>query len=364
MNSEISCFVTGSTGWVGRYLIRELLAEHNVSQVIIALRAKDNRTIQERFSSLKKFIGTSPKLKVFNIHTTDIRLPANITHIFHCASLVKNTNLFGDPVCGNIFDSNVSLTWRLIESATKLSNFSKFIHISTLMIRGNSIHKFTEGHLYDGQTFLTPYALTKYLSEQILLNYHQSIPLVIVRLGSVLGPKHGAGILPPQDWFYQTIRLWYNKRLDILPLGGDQHIYPIPVDILARCLSKLVFLRDIPQVLHIPYNTGFTVKEIFKVLSTELRLPMPLLYKQNSSKWQTYYQNLSTSMKRIVDSIYPQPIKSTLSQVKSNISKSWFESMKMPIEQIEHSYWENLVNQIIRNIKDNTNFNSREVFYG
>ena len=170
--------------------------------------------------------------------------------------------------------------------------------------------------------------------------------MTVVRPGSVLATMNGE-FAHTNDWFYQTIRLWLDHRLEAVPLGVDQRINPIPVDALAQQICEIAKYSDLPLVMHVPWSPGPPASAIFSTMAVALGRTPPSLYSQDSTEWQAYYLRMNPLVQQVVNTLYPPPPPGQkLARLVSPLSQKWFEDHCMPSFDIPDSYWATLVKTI------------------
>ncbi len=342
--SDKCCVLTGATGWLGRHIIKEL--DKTGCLIYALIRSQGENGAKERCEQLKRESGCGERLRY--IETVDnnfITLPDETTHIIHCAAVVDFMN---DK---EVLDANVGLTWNLLVEAARLSGFDRFIYMGSLSIRGNGKGVYSEDTFDIGQDFVTAYALTKFLAETAVNNFHKDIGTTIVRLGSVLGASDGSFPVL-SDWFYRTVKLWLEKKIEAFPLGAQQAIHPVPVDIAAKAVCALMSCREVPGVLHLPYFAGQGASKIFEEMGLALNFKPPELFYQYSDEWRACRSKLSAAAGRFIDGLYPPaPDNAKLSDVNSCFSEKWFKENKINVPEIESTYWGRLAGYIYNNCK-------------
>ncbi len=342
--SDKCCILTGATGWLGKHIIKEL--DKTGCSIYALLRPLGNNGAKERYDQLKRESGCGARLKY--IETVDnnfTALPDETTHIIHCAAVVDFMN---DK---EILDANVGLTWNLLVEASRLSKFDRFIYMGSLSIRGNGKGEYSEDSLDNKQDFITAYALTKFLAETAVKKFHKDISTTIVRLGSVLGALDGSFPVS-SDWFYRTVKLWLEKKVPAFPLGPEQMIHPVPVDIAARTVCDLLSSKDVPEVLHLPCHAGSVASKIFEEMGLAINMPAPKLFYQHSDEWKECRAKLSASARRYIDGLYPPaPDNAKLSDVNSRFSEKWFNKNKIDVPKIDSAYWGRLARYIFDSCK-------------
>lgn len=152
--------VTGGAGFVGTNLLRHLLLSDN------ELYSIDNYSIGKIENHIQgiKYINDD----IENIFSHSIKFDL----IFHLAALSRIQPSFNDPEL--TFDSNTSGTMKILEFARK--NNTPVLYSGSSSMHHNPI--------------LSPYAMTKYLGEQLCKLYRESYNLKvhIVRFYNVYGP--------------------------------------------------------------------------------------------------------------------------------------------------------------------------------
>jgi nucleoside-diphosphate-sugar epimerase len=344
---DTCCILTGVTGWLGRHIVQEL--EKSGCEIYVLLRQKNGLDVHGRCKEFEQETGFKSRLKPLEIIDNQIpELPAETTHIIHCAAMVD----FSDDK--NIFQANVGLTWDLLVATSQLSKFERFLYISTFSIRGNGRKPFTENSLDVGQDFISAYNLTKFLAETVVKKFHKDVNSSIIRLGSILGRSDGYFPMP-SDWFYRTIKLWLEGKSSAFPLGMNQEIHPLPVDIASQVLCTLLYYPELPEILHLPHSPGPEMTTIFKEMAMELNRPSPGLYSQHSEEWRTFRKQLAPTVRRMIDGLYPPPPNGAeLVTVNSDISKKWFTSNNIDIPETDSTYWRCLARYINNNCKSRT----------
>ena len=174
--------VTGGAGFIGSHLVDRLVADgHNVVVVDnFSTGRKQNLSAHLKSKNLKLF---ESDINNFN----DIKKAfENIDVVFHLAALADIVPSIVNP--SKYYKSNVSGTLSVVEAA-RLSGVKKLIYTASSSCYGiPETHPTLETNAMNPQY---PYALTKYLGEQIALHWGQvyKLPVVSLRLFNVYGPR-------------------------------------------------------------------------------------------------------------------------------------------------------------------------------
>jgi len=176
----VKALVTGGAGFIGSHLTELLLKEGH--EVIVV----DN-LYSGRLSNLKS-VENHPG---FAFHEMDIRmldgaLFEGVDWVFHLAGLADIVPSIENP--RNYFEVNVDGTFNVLESAKK-ANVKRLIYAASSSCYGiPNIYPTPETSPISPQY---PYALTKYLGEELVMHWEQvyNIPSISLRLFNVYGPR-------------------------------------------------------------------------------------------------------------------------------------------------------------------------------
>jgi len=181
--------VTGGTGFVGTYLLYELLKGN--SSIKSTYRKEKNKELTEEFFKLKDL--NHPKL--FNkiiwvkMDLTEMssldELYSGINIIYHCAAFVslakRHKNL--------LMETNVEGTSNIINYAIK-HKIKKILFISSIASIGAKDYDsiINEDYSWNHKINHTDYALSKYKSElEVWRGSQEGVPAVIVNPGFIIG---------------------------------------------------------------------------------------------------------------------------------------------------------------------------------
>lgn len=180
---DSTVFITGGAGFIGSYLVEELLPLHPKKIFIL-----DN-LVRGSHENMKNFIGHP----VVEFIESDIRdeklidkLMSQSDYCFHMAALRINA-CAANPAEG--FDVMVKSTFNIAESARK-NKIKKIIYSSSASVYGLAQHFPTAetDNPYDNQTF---YGAAKLFGEQLFRSYYHMYKMnyVALRYFNVYGPR-------------------------------------------------------------------------------------------------------------------------------------------------------------------------------
>jgi UDP-glucose 4-epimerase len=179
----LKAIVTGAAGFIGSHLSEELVRQGFSVLGIdnLAVGRRDN--IRALEGGAFQFIEAD----LSQLKREDIPLPIDdVTHIFHLGALADIVPSIESP--RKYFEANVEGTVNILEIARDMK-IKKFLYAASSSCYGISKSYPTP----ETATILPeyPYALTKYLGEEITLHWGRvyKLPVVSLRLFNVYGPR-------------------------------------------------------------------------------------------------------------------------------------------------------------------------------
>ena len=178
----MNILITGGAGFIGSHLTELLLSEGHDVTVIDNLCTGSRENIST--------ILEDNRLKFVNVDIRDYEKLqthfSNIDWVFHLAALADVVPSIDKPE--DYFSTNVTGTFNILDACVKHS-VKKVLYAASSSCYGiPTTYPTTEKISADPKH---PYALTKYLGEQIVLHWEQvyKIPALSLRLFNVFGPR-------------------------------------------------------------------------------------------------------------------------------------------------------------------------------
>lgn len=248
-------FVTGGTGLIGRFLVKNLLARGG--EVCLLVR----RGSEHKLPGLHDFWGEhdGEVIPVFGDITEEgvlddasqvDELAGTIDHFFHLAAVydIKVDDERAEQI-------NVEGTTHVVDLANALGDEVVFHHVSSIAVAGDHEGFFREDFFDEDQSFSNPYYRTKYESEKVVREKTE-VPLRIYRPGIVVGSSE-TGETDKIDGPYYFFKL-IQKTRDMLPkwvplvgLEGNK-IHLAPVDYVADAMDHIAHQNDLDEsVFHL-----------------------------------------------------------------------------------------------------------------
>jgi NAD(P)-dependent dehydrogenase (short-subunit alcohol dehydrogenase family) len=243
----VNYFVTGATGFIGRFVVERLLARKD-AQVYVLIRESS----ADKFEALKARFPDAGK----RLHAVwgDITTPGLLTgdgpsgtgasnghgydHVFHLAA-VYDLNM-DDETADRV---NNEGTRNVVNFVNALGGKATLHHTSSIAVAGEDyVGKFTEEMFDEGQPLKHPYYRTKFQSEAIVRE-ECTAPFRIYRPGVVVGSSK-TGEMDKVDgpyYFFKTIQKIRDNLPRWLPLLGVEggRVPIVPVDYVADAMVAI-----------------------------------------------------------------------------------------------------------------------------
>ncbi|HET6876947.1 MAG TPA: SDR family oxidoreductase [Jatrophihabitans sp.] len=272
-------FVTGATGFIGRFLLAQLLEREGTIYALCRPGSMD------KLDELKARLGDDDDRIVpitgdlgkerLGVRPDDIeRLNGQIEHFFHLAAIYDIT---ADADTQRV--ANVEGTRHALQLAEAL-HAEHFHQASSIAAAGLYRGTFTEDMFDEAQDVAhNPYYLTKHESEGIV-RHQSAVPWRIYRPGVVVGHSETGEIdkIDGPYYFFRTLQ----RMRGVVPSwlrgigieGGEINI--VPVDYVAKAMDYLAHQPGLDgRTFHLTDPEPLTVGGLFKVLTKAAKAPQP-----------------------------------------------------------------------------------------
>lgn len=263
MSATQGILLTGATGLLGRYLLRDLLASGH--RVGVLVRDGPQGAASDRLEELLAFGNETlgRKLPQPVLLHGDLTLPhlglgvaerhwlaREARAVIHSAAQV----LYRPTPDGEPYETNVSGTRRLLELCQSVG-INEIHHLSTAFLCGNRRGTVFEDQLDCGSGSGNAYERSKFAGEHMIRDF-EGVRATIYRPSVVVGDS-GTGYTSTYHHFYRFLELAVRlssgstnpgsegklrrQRLPIrLPLSGDETQNLVPVDWVSRAILSLL----------------------------------------------------------------------------------------------------------------------------
>jgi thioester reductase-like protein len=277
----MAIFLTGSTGYLGSYLVAGLFTNHK-DRLNLLVRAKNDQQARERlwesvqlhfeFPEFCSFIDDRVCIfrgdltaERFGLNDDDYRQLVDTTDsILHCAA---SLNRKSEKQCLNV---NLRGSLEVIQLARRAQNrhgLRRYSHVSTVAVAGKRQNEVvTEDQAIDWSlSDYDPYARTKKFCEHMVQQLLPDVPRTIFRPAIVMGDSGR----PETTQFDMVQAFDVLARLPVLPLRPDDKIDIVPANYVGAAIVK-IHQMDKPNygIYHLSSGTGSqTYKEITDALA-------------------------------------------------------------------------------------------------
>ncbi|MFN2560470.1 MAG: SDR family oxidoreductase [Jatrophihabitans sp.] len=274
-------FVTGATGFIGRFLIAELL-DHREGTIYCLCRASS----LDKLDALKARLGdddrivpvlgdlSKPRLGVDDNEVE--RLSGTIEHFFHLAAIYDLT-----ADADSQREANVEGTRHALQLAEAV-HAGHFHQVSSIAAAGLYRGVFTEDMFEEAQDVEhNPYYATKHESEAVVRK-ESTVPWRVYRPGAVVGHSQTGEIdkIDGPYYFFKALQRvrglapsWF-RGIGIE--GGEINL--VPVDYVAKAMDHIAHVPDLDgQAFHLTDPAPLTVGALFKALAKAAKAPQPTL---------------------------------------------------------------------------------------
>ncbi|MGO1502042.1 MAG: SDR family oxidoreductase [Marinobacter sp.] len=263
-------FLTGGTGFIGRFLVEKLLARGGTVHVLVREQSQGKLdALRERWgvdeSRVKAVVGdlTSKDLGI-DAKTLEA-LTGNVDHFFHLAAVY---DMSADEEAQQA--TNIEGTRAAVKAAGAMEA-KHFHHVSSIAAAGMFKGTFREDMFEEAEKLDHPYFMTKHESEKVVRE-ECTVPFRIYRPGMVIG--HSAtGEMDKVDgpyYFFKMIQKIRRTLPQWVPTigieGGRLNI--VPVDFVVDALDHIAHLDgEDGNCFHLVDSDPYKVGEILNIFS-------------------------------------------------------------------------------------------------
>jgi len=254
--------VTGGFGFIGSNFIHYL----KQTQPGLHIVNVDKVSYCSRRQHLDGLNVTSYETDINDMSTILTILKDNeIDVVVHFAAQSHVDNSFNNSI--QFTTDNVSGTHNLLEACKRYGKLSRFVHISTDEVYGETTRSepFLETTLPNPTN---PYAATKISAEFLVQSYFHcfDLPILIIRGNNVYGPRQFPEKLIPKFILY----LQNHQKVTIHGNGNTRRNF-IYVDDISRCIWTVLHRGTVNEIYNIGTNNEYSVLQIADLLVRHLK---------------------------------------------------------------------------------------------
>jgi len=265
----MAIFVTGSTGYLGSYIVAGLLRDYR-DPLNLLVRANSEQEARERlWHSLQLhldfpefFEHINSRVRIFRGDLTSERfglsgddyggLIDTIDSIIHCAA---SLNRKSEKQCLNV---NLRGSLEVIQLARRVQDrggLRRYSHVSTVAVAGHRRNEVVaeDASIDWARSDYDPYARTKKFSEHMVAQLLPDVPRTIFRPAIVMGDSRRAET--SQFDMVQAFALL--ARLPVLPLRPHDKIDIVPADYVGKAIVTIHQKQQAAHgIYHLSAGTG------------------------------------------------------------------------------------------------------------
>jgi NAD(P)-dependent dehydrogenase (short-subunit alcohol dehydrogenase family) len=319
----VTYFVTGATGFIGRFLLERLLEREGDIAVLV------REGSQQRLDALIERLGAGDRVRPvigdlgeagLGVSEKDVeRLTGDVDHFFHLAAIYDMT---ADDETNERL--NVQGTRHAVDLANTLQ-VGHLHHVSSVAAAGNYDGYFREDMFDEGQELPSAYHRTKFESEKIART-RSKVPWRVYRPAVVVGHSK-TGEMDKIDgpyYFFTAIKKLRHLLPEWVPLAGPElgHTNIVPVDYVAAALDYIAHQPDLDgQAFHLIAPKAIRSGEVINTFAGAANAPQLALRID----------------KRITDAL-PKGVLAMAMQIPAvkEIRKTILRDLGIPEEVLEH----------------------------
>jgi len=272
-------FVTGFPGFIGKRLVRGLLADaEGADRLVVLVQAKDVAPAQAELGEIgaRRVEILEGDIQQMHLGLSGAEwkaLAADVTEVWHLAG---RTGL--RVARAEMKRINVEGTRNVLELCQGARRLQRLNHFSTAYVSGNRVGVILEDELSMGQRFHNAYEETKYQAELLVRRAQSALPATIFRPSIVVGDSRTGEIDRFEGPYALAILLVASPLAVPLPLPGDAvaPLNVVPVDFVvdaARSIARNP--AGAGKTVHLVDPSPLSARRVYEMIAAHAGKKLP-----------------------------------------------------------------------------------------
>lgn len=287
MTTSRHALVTGFPGFIGRRLVRKLIATDDELRLTLVTEPSQIQAAEKEVSHLEATLSASPRVRErIRLITGDITwmdiglsgaefraLVDDVSEIYHLAA----AHAIGGPK-ETMTAVNVEGTSNMLALARAMKGLDRFVYFSSAYVSGNRVGVILEDELERGQGFRNAYEASKHKAEILVRRAGDLIPITIIRPPGVVGDSR-TGEIDRFDSVYHIGMLLAALPVAIrIPLPGDGSapLNLVPVDYLVDAVHVIAGQPStIGKTFHVVDPNPLSSRGVYETIAARAGRKLP-----------------------------------------------------------------------------------------
>jgi nucleoside-diphosphate-sugar epimerase len=276
---HLDVLLTGATGAIGRFLLKEIVKKHNVTVL-----CRDERKLPKEI----------PR-NSYQVVNHDLTFPLPIIGEFDC--MIHAAAISPNPQATTLdyVEGNVISTANVVERANQSKRCRFFFFLSTISVYDEGIYG-----LVDERTLITStntYGVTKHLAEKVIKDNLKCQSTYVLRLPGVIGCEEES------PWLAKAAKsIFQNNKIEVF---NSDSLFNSVIDTeeIYRCISHLLnFPVNGFNVINIAASEPITLRKVLELIAenSDYSLCLKDRFSTNSSK--------EISVKKVIEKFGFSPV--------------------------------------------------------
>lgn len=277
-------FITGATGLFGSEYIYTVLTSSSKTRCAVLIPTKKQRSADVRVNDLAHYLFGSGETyqhmrQRIDAYAGDVRqkkfglddaqwakLTSETNYIFHAAANSKLSDTEDQLNAVNVMG-----TVTVINFAKRCRALLRFMHVSSAYVSGTETGRIMPDQLNMSSLVSDAYQMSKRIGEQLVRKHCDTLPVVIVRPGTLVGHSSIGRTSSYKAFYYPTRMLVFGHSI-IFPYSRSGKIEAIPADWAAKIAFKLMLKQGIEsRCFHLTMGErAYTMDQIKRIIFKSL----------------------------------------------------------------------------------------------